>query len=192
MLEAALSSASSGADEEARSLAAAVGRGEEAAFRQLYDRYQQRLFRFVLVLAHGDEALADDALQATWVTVARKLRRVQNAGHLWNWMAQVARQHLAKAWRQQRRDAPLVPLAQMPEMAGEASSERVLEEHLDAALGALDAEERVVLELFYFEGLSHKEIATQLNLTPKAVSSRLERARARLRALLTRRLSHES
>jgi DNA-directed RNA polymerase specialized sigma24 family protein len=40
--------------------------------------------------------------------------------------------------------------------------------------------------------LSHQEIAGQLNTTPKAVSSRLERARAKLRSLITRRLSHET
>jgi len=68
----------------------------------------------------------------------------------------------------------------------------VLEESLNAALQAMDAEERQLVEWFYFDRLSHQEIAEQLNTTPKAVSSRLERAREKLRSLIARRLSHET
>ena len=68
----------------------------------------------------------------------------------------------------------------------------MLEEKLDAALRSMEPEERQMIEWFYFDGLSHKEMAAQLAATPKAVSSRLERARARLRSLLNRSLSDES
>ena len=180
------------ADSEARALAAAVGRAEEGAFRQLYDRYHQRLFHLVLLLAHGDELLAQDTAQAVWVTTAAKLRKVESEAHLWNWLARVARQHLAKAWRQQQRDSAVVGVADLPESAEADQSDALLEEHLDAALQAVEGEERALLESFYFDGLSHKEIADQLNLTPKAVSSRLERARAKLRELIARQLSHET
>ena len=182
----------SNADAEARALAAAVGRAEEGAFRQLYDRYHQRLFRLVLLLARGDEMLAQDTAQAVWVTAAAKLRGVESEAHLWNWLARVARQHLAKAWRQQRRDSAVVGLADLPERAEADQSDALLEEHLDAALQAIEGEERALIEWFYFDGLSQKEIAIQLNLTPKAVSSRLERARAKLRAAIARQLSHET
>src|SRR6266536_2762556 len=75
------------ADVEARRLAIAVGRGDEAAFRELYDRYHARLFRFALVLGHGDEALAGDSVQSVFVTAATKLRGVESEQHLWNWLA---------------------------------------------------------------------------------------------------------
>ena len=45
---------------------------------------------------------------------------------------------------------------------------------------------------FILEKLSHKEIAERLATTPKSVSSRLERARTKLRAAITRKLSHET
>ena len=80
----------------------------------------------------------------------------------------------------------------MPDRAAPGEPDSVLEEKLDAALLAMEPEERQLIEWFYFDGLSHKEIAAQLGATPKAVSSRLERARARLRALLARNLSHET
>jgi RNA polymerase sigma-70 factor (ECF subfamily) len=180
------------ADAQARALAIAVGRGDEAAFRQLYDHYHERLFRLLVVIGRGDEALAHDLVQSVMLTAAAKLKPVESEEHLWNWLARVARQHLSKARRQRRREPELVTLAELPEPAGAVEPEAVLEEGLDAALLALETEDRQAVEWFYFEGLSHKEIAERVGGTPKAVSSRLERARAKLRSLLTRRLSHET
>jgi RNA polymerase sigma-70 factor, ECF subfamily len=187
-----LQTSRSSADADARRLAAAVARGDETAFRQLYDRYQPRLFRLALVLGRGDESLAQDTVQSVFVTAAAKLRRVDGEEHLWNWLARVARQQLAKAWRQRQRDPAVVGMADLPEFPDTMASDSVLEENLDAALLAMDAEERQLIEWFYFDRLSHQEIAGQLNATSKAVSSRLERARAKLRSLITRRLSHET
>ena len=102
-----------GDDADARRLAAAVARGDEAAFRQLYDRYQPRLFRLALVLGRGDESLAQDTVQSVFVTAAAKLRRVDGEEHLWNWLARVARQQLAKAWRQRQRDSAVVGMADL-------------------------------------------------------------------------------
>ena len=181
-----------GDDADARRLAASVARGDEAAFRQLYDRYQPRLFRLALVLGRGDESLAQDTVQSVFVTAAAKLRRVDSEEHLWNWLARVARQQLAKAGRQRQRDSAVVGMADLPEPPDAVKPDSVLEESLDAALLAMDAEERQLIELFYFDRLSHQEIAGQLNATSKAVSGRLERARAKLRSLITRRLSHET
>jgi len=187
-----LQTSRSSADAEARHLAAAVARGDEAAFRQLYDRYQPRLFRLALVLGRGDELLAQDTVQSVFVTAAAKLRRVDGEEHLWNWLARVARQQLAKAWRQRKRDPEVVGMADLPEHPDTMASDSVLEESLDAALQAMDMEERQLIEWFYFDRLSHQEIAGQLNATSKAVSSRLERARTKLRSLIARRLSHET
>ena len=179
------------ADAEACRLATAIARGDEAAFRELYDRYHGRLFRLALVLTHGNESLSGEAVQSAFVTAAGKLRRVESEAHLWNWLARVARQQLSRARRQQQ-DATVVGMAEFPDCADDRELDSVLEENLDTALQKMEVEERQLLEWFYFDGLSHKEIAAQLDTTPKAVSSRLERARARLRVALTRTLSHET
>ena len=180
---------SSSADAEACRLAAAVGRGDEGAFRELYDRYHERLFRLALVLGHGDEPLADDTVQSVFVTAATRLRVVESESHLWNWLARVARQQLAKSRRQSRHDSAVVGVADLPDCADARELDSVLEENLDAALLEMEAEDRQLIEWFYFDGLSHKEIASQLGATSKAVSSRLERARARLRSVLKQTLS---
>jgi len=188
---ASLPTSPSDADAEARRLAAAVRQGDEVAFRQLYDRYHARLLRFALVLGRGDELLAGDTVQSVFVTAAAKLRRVESEEHLWNWLAQVARQQLAKAWRR-RRESAVVSVADLPECLDAVEPDSVLEEHLGAALLAMEPDERQLVEWFYFDSLSHKDIAERLETTPKAVSARLERARAKLRSAITRSLSHEA
>ncbi len=189
---ASLQPSRSDADADARRLTAAIARGDEAAFREFYDRYHRRLLRFALVLGGGDEALAHDVVQAVFVTAAAKLRAAESEEHLWNWLARVTRQQLAKAWRQRQRDSAVIGMADLPDRPDAIAPDSLLEESLDAALLAMDAEERQFIEWFYFDRLSHKEIAERLGATPKSVSSRLERARAKLRSAITRRLSHET
>jgi RNA polymerase sigma-70 factor (ECF subfamily) len=179
-------------DANARRLVAAVARGDETAFREFYECYQRRLFRFALVLSRGDEMLAHDAVQAAFVTAAKKLRSTESGEHLWNWLARITRQHLAKAWRQRHRDSAVIGMEELPEPIDGAEPDSLLEETLDAAMLAMDADERELVEWFYFDRLSHKEIAERLDATPKSVSSRLERARAKLRAAIARKLSHET
>lgn len=185
-------SAVSDSDDRARLLTAAIARGDEAAFAELYDRYHGRLFRFALALGHGNETLAHETVHSTFLTAAGKLRTIASEQHLWNWLASVARQHLGKSWRRQKRDDALLCMADVPEPIDVDASDRVLEERLDAALLAMAAEERRIIEWFYFDGLSHREIASQTGSTAKAVSSKLERARVKLRALLSRKDDHES
>lgn len=180
------------ADADARRLAVAVGRGDEAAFREFYERYHGRLFRLALVLGYGEETLAHDAVQAAFVTAAKKLRGTESEAHLWNWLARVTRQHLAKTWRQRNRDSTVVGMAELPESGDDGKPDSILEESLDAALLEMTADERELVEWFYFDRLSHKEIAERLAATPKSVSSRLERARAKLRSAITRRLAHDT
>ncbi|HEX4350799.1 MAG TPA: sigma-70 family RNA polymerase sigma factor [Verrucomicrobiae bacterium] len=179
-------------DADARRLVAAITRGNEEAFREFYERYHRRLFRFALVLGRGEETLAQDTVQTAFVTAAKKLRTVQSEEHLWNWLARVARQHLAKAWRQQQRNSAVIGMADVPECMDNGEPDSVLEEYLDAAMLLMEPQERELLERFYFDRQSHKEIAEQSGATPKSVSSRLERARAKLRATITRKLSHET
>jgi RNA polymerase sigma factor (sigma-70 family) len=181
------------ADAEARALAAGIARGDEPAFRALYDRYHQRLFRLSLVLGRGDEAMAQDLVQLVFVTAAKKLKRIESEEHLWNWLARVARQHSMKIWRARERDPAMAHAeALTDDWPAAAESDSFLEEVLDRALKALDTDEQQIVRIFYFDRLSQKEIAAQLGTTPKAVSSRLERAREKLRSLIKRALSHET
>src|SRR5262245_29303858 len=82
------------ADADACRICSAVARGDETAFRELYDRYHNRLFRLALVIGRGDESLAHETVQSVFLIAASKLRCIEGEEHLWNWLARVARQQI--------------------------------------------------------------------------------------------------
>jgi RNA polymerase sigma-70 factor, ECF subfamily len=180
------------ADADAKRVSAAIAHGDELAFREFYDRYRERVFRLAVVIGHGDEELAKEIVQSVMLTAAAKLKPMVGEEHLWNWLARVTRQQLAKAWRRQQRQPATTDISAYLQVTAIDAADAHLEESLDAALLTLPTEDRQAVEWFYFEHLSHQEIADRTGTTPKAVSSRLERARSRLRALLKRKLSHET
>ncbi len=177
---------------EARRLSQAVARGDEEAFRQLYDGYSDRVLRLAIVLARGDTPLARDIAQVVWLTAARKLKPLESDAHLWNWLALVTRQQATKALHRAAGHAAEISLAELPDHPAPAEADTRLEECLDAAVRNLEPEDQHIIEWFYFEHLSCEDIAGRLDTTAKAISSRLERARAKLRALVQRMLAHET
>jgi RNA polymerase sigma-70 factor (ECF subfamily) len=182
----------SAADAAAQLLSSRIAAGDEAAMQELYDDYAPRLRRFVLALSRGDETLADEIAQAAMLTAAGKLRRVESEAHLWNWLARVARQHLGKAWRKQRRDQSLLPLDGRTEIAAEAAAERKLETALERAMKTLEADEQTLLHLFYEDRMSQQDIASHLGTTAKAVAGRLDRLREKLRKKISEGLRDEN
>jgi len=178
-------------DAEARRLAAGVARGDERTFQELYDRYQERLFRFALVLSHGDEIVAGEMVQSVFVIAAAKLRAVEGEQHLWNWLALVGRQQIFKTQKRQKRDAAILGMARSPDTTHPDTADKKLEDALDAALTELTDEDQLIVEWFYFDGLSHQQMADRMGTTTKAVSSRLERIRATLRRRVQHSLSSE-
>src|SRR3954470_23418375 len=136
-----LEECSSAADSRAREVAAGVAHGDENAFRNLYDSYQDRLFRLALVIGGGDQALAHETVQSVFLIAASRLGRVDSEMHLWNWLARVARQQLGKARRQRQKDSAVITMGELPE-AALAEPDGELEEKLEAALLKMPADER--------------------------------------------------
>lgn len=90
----------------------------------------------------------------------------------------MTRQLSAKAWRKRQRDPAMAHAESLTEdCPANAEPDAFFEEQLDAALKSLESDEQQLVRIFYFDRLSHKEIADQLGTTPNAVSSRLERVR---------------
>jgi DNA-directed RNA polymerase specialized sigma24 family protein len=75
-----------------------------------------------------------------------------------------------------------IPLEEIP--AEDIADDSIDREELQTALGELPDEYRLVVLMFYFEELSYKEIAEQLEIPIGTVMSRLSRAKGHLRARL--------
>jgi RNA polymerase sigma factor (sigma-70 family) len=160
---------------------------DEAAFADLVQRHGPMVMgvcRRVL----GDWHEAEDAFQATFLVLARKGASVRKPELLANWLYGVAFRTALKARGiMAKRRARVHPLMELP---GSPSGEKGMSELgpiLDEELQRLPAKYRTPVVLCYFEGKSHEEIARQLGCPRETVSTRMARARERLRKRLVRR-----
>lgn len=133
----------------------------------------------------GSEADAEDLTQQVFLTVHQKLSQLREAGSTRRWLFAILRNRFFKSCRK-RRPIPVgdldvqveSPAAEIPEDATVSSDQ------LQAALNQLPEKFRVVLTMFYYEELSYREIAEQLQVPIGTVMSRLARAKRYLRLKL--------
>lgn len=167
---------------ELRRLTTALAQGEDEAWSHFNRLYGPAVFRQLLALTRGDHDLAKEALQRTYLRVAKYVRPCETEAMFRAWLRTVARTALQDCWRRQRSFTDLLfrKRQEPPEMPDRTGDERLMAE-LDAALARLDATNRELLEAKYFLGCEVRTIADRLAITPKAVESRLTRARECLR-----------
>jgi RNA polymerase sigma-70 factor (ECF subfamily) len=173
------------------SLTRGLATGDEAAFREFHAQYFHRLFRYLIVVAHGDELLARDALQETFVRVARHARRFDDAQAFWDWLAVLGRSSVADGGRRQSRHRRLLALFRHepppPAPCGEEEALRAL----DSALALLGESDRALLNRKYNDGCTAQRIAAECGISEGAVESRLVRIRRELRARILKALRHD-
>lgn len=176
------------------SLTSAMAQCEESAFRTFFGLYFQRLLRYLLVMAHGNEELAREALQLTLLRVARHVRKFDTEEAFWSWLAVLARSALVDEQRKSSRYLSFLTRwfeQKKSAIASEPPAEDQLAECLTATLYALPEEDRDLITRKYFDGQTVHEIAAELTLSEKSVESRLTRIRARLKHLILERLKDE-
>jgi RNA polymerase sigma-70 factor, ECF subfamily len=172
-------------------------RGDLEALSALIERYQFRLYRFLVRLVR-EPATAEDLFQQTWLRVAERIRTYDPERSFENWLFTVARNialdHLRR-YRPESLDEPLpsgdsrsdilpseAPGAMEAVLAGERA------EHLAAAMEALPLIFREVLGLRFEHDLKLEEIAEVLGIPLSTVKSRLRRGLEDLRIALSRKL----
>lgn len=154
-------------------------RGEHAAFRELYERFAQASYGFLLRLAGRREA-AEDLHQEVWLSIARHAARLQPDTDLAAWIFTVARNRF-RSWR--RRKEPTVPLDESAlddRLGAPAPADDPGCRDLERALASLPEPYREVLLLVAIEGLDTTRAAVVLDIRPDAARQRLARARAAL------------
>lgn len=152
---------------------------DKTSFTAAVERYQDTVYRVALhVLASPQDA--DDAVQEVFLRLYTAQKPFQGEEHLRRWLLRVTvnycRDVLRSPWRKRRaslEEVPPQPVFQQPE-----------EEALYQAVMALPEIYRIVLVLYYYEELSAREIGALLNLETSAVTTRLSRARAKLKKQL--------
>ena len=177
-----------------RELTAALAQGDDAAWAEFHRDYGPGIFRYLLAGTRGDYDLAAEALQQTYLRVARYARPCDSTPVFGGWLRTLASSALNDCRRRRKSFWSLLrrPEAATEEFLPDNSDDDVLFAALDTALAKLDASERSLLEAKYYSGNDVRSLAAKMNLTSKAVESRLTRARTELRRHLVAALSrHE-
>ena len=194
-LNAALAAAAMELDPAAlqlRELTTGLARGEDAAWSRFHREYGPGMFRQLLAASWGDNDLANEALQQAYLRIARHARTCESALMFGAWLRLVSHSALSDCRRRRR---AFWTMLQRHAGEGEAEPSSTAEETrlfaaLDAVLSEIDPEDRALLEAKYFSSRDVRAIAAGLSLSPKAVESRLTRARTdvrhRLLAILQR------
>lgn len=166
---------------EERALAEAAKRGDEDAWRALFERHADTAYRFAYVRTGRHRERAEEAVQEAWMIAVRKLGSFDSQrGTFGAWLQGIltnvlANQHRRWALRD-RAESPLDPAA-ITAHGNKAGPD----ETLALALTELPAGYQHALHAKYVDGHSTEEIARESGRTAKAVESLLTRARAALR-----------
>ena len=167
--------------------------GEETAFREFHAQYFCRLYRFLLVINHGQDQEAQEAVQQTFLRVVRYVRVFNSEEVFWGWLKAVARSAAMDGLRKQTRYSALLErfaLAFKSSFPNDAQNgPEPLSAVLEEELANLSCEDRQMLEAKYISGFTVEEISRQTGLTLKSVEARLHRIRGALRKCLLKKLS---
>ena len=173
-------------------LVAAVRRGDDRAFEQLYTRYQRRISTYVVGMVK-DHGRAEDITQEVFISALRRMRATERPIAFKPWVYEIAKNACIDQFRRSRRteevsfdageglagadQGRLVASEPTPDAAVDAKQQL---EQLCGAFGGLSDSHYEILVLREFEGLSYREIGERMSLSRPGVESTLFRARKRL------------
>ncbi len=170
--------------------------GDDGAFDQFFSDHFPSLFRFALSRVANDTFVADEVVQITLRKAIDNLERFRGEATLLTWLCRICRNEIVTYYRRARRQPQLVELVEeTPEVrsalellsAAEPVSpetrlhQREVARWVRVTLDSLPASYGRALEWKYVHGLSVKEIAERLGLSPKAAESLLTRSRRAFR-----------
>jgi RNA polymerase sigma-70 factor, ECF subfamily len=170
------------APEEDAQLLALVQRGDETAMAALYDRYSKIVYSVALRVLR-DAASAEDILQEIFMQVWRTPNSfIATRGSLGGWLAVVARNRSIDTLRRKKPTEQVeeVYLPSSTNLADEAERNLMME-RAKAVIVTLPAEQRKTLEMAFFDGLTHSEIAEMTGDPLGTVKTRIRSALVTLR-----------
>ncbi|MFJ5694135.1 RNA polymerase sigma factor [Arthrobacter sp. NPDC093125] len=165
--------------------------GEGEAFRVLYSRHRDRIFRHAYRLC-GDRHDAEDIMATAFLELWRRRAKVRIVeGSILPWLlvttTNAARNRRRSALRYRRLLASLPRADETDRTAQDptGAAQEVLDQNVARALDALSAEDVHLVSLVVFEEYTIAAAAAVLNLTPGAAKTRMHRARQRMKNALT-------
>jgi len=158
--------------------------GDQDAFTTLVVHHGDRLYAIAFRILR-DASRAEDAVQQAFLTAWRELSRLRDDDRLEAWLYRLVVNACFAELRHTRRWQPGLRVIADPESGPSTDDTQVsvaLRDELERAFRRLSGEQRAVLAMHHYLGLSGDEIAATLGLAPGTVRSRLHYARQQMRA----------
>ncbi len=174
--------------------------GEADGWRDLMKKYGALVAHavrntFLRVLKQADASLVDDAIQAVWLSLCadgcRRLKGFESKAALSTWLTVLSTRRALDYIRSEMRkgsmrhvhlddeDRDIVKELQMPESEEQYSLDEVF--GLYEAMDKLPSADKLILKMYYLDGLSYRSIAGVMSVAPNTVSSYILRARDKLK-----------
>jgi RNA polymerase sigma-70 factor, ECF subfamily len=162
-----------------------IRRGDEGAMAELYDRFSAVVFSAALRVL-GEASQAEDVLQEVFLQLWRNPSAFDsNRGSLAAWLAVIARHRAIDHLRRRRPETDVedVVLAVDPELDGQAARAEAIG-RIRAVMETMSDEQRSALEMAFFEGLTHTEIADKTGEPLGTIKTRIRSALIAIRKAL--------
>jgi RNA polymerase sigma factor (sigma-70 family) len=176
--------------QEEVSLLLRIRERDEDAVAELYRRYSGPLFSLAYQVT-GTDRFAQDVVQETFLAVWRDAARFDPArGAVSSWLFALARHKAIDLVRREanvrRRYAPETELErhQAPDDVDRQAWLNIRRDHVLQAMGQLPEAQRICVEMAFFEGLTHVEVAERLGIPLGTAKTRIRTGLLRLRQLL--------
>jgi RNA polymerase sigma-70 factor, ECF subfamily len=141
-------------------LVARIRSGDENAMAQLYDRYSSIVYAVALRVL-GDTAAAEDVLQDVFLQLWRRPTQFDSSrGQMAAWLSVIARHRAIDRLRRRTPDTNIddIVVSVSPDLDN-AAERSIAMQKVRGVLAGMPSAQRSALEMSYFEGLSHSEIA---------------------------------
>jgi RNA polymerase sigma-70 factor (ECF subfamily) len=166
-------------------LVTAIRSGDQGAMAALYDRYSSIVYSVALRVLQ-DTGAAEDVLQEIFMQLWRNPGAFDaNRGNMAAWLAVISRHRAIDALRRRRPENNIEDLVVSiePDLAGDADRVRTMDK-VRGALETMPSTQRSALEMAYFEGLTHVEIADKTGEPLGTIKTRIRAGLLSLRKVL--------
>ncbi len=171
-------------------LISSIVKRNRQAFDLFYDRYAQIIFNLCVRILR-EEAEAEDVLQEIFVQIWREAERFDpSRASVKTWLFTIARSRSLDRYRSRKTAKQRLDDGAEDGLEQIASNEdlqttTVMQRYVSNALDQLTKDQRVVLELSYYQGMTQEEIADRLGEPLGTIKSRIRSALAKLRSLFS-------
>jgi RNA polymerase sigma-70 factor (ECF subfamily) len=161
---------------------------DRQAFNYLYDNYSAALFGIITQIVK-DREIATDVLQEVFINIWRKRESYDpDKGRLFTWMLNIARNAAidkirSKSYQEGKKNQPLAENVNTG-WESHAVDPDINDVGLKKIVNRLREEQRTLIDLSYFQGFTHEEIAKMLSMPLGTVKTRIRSALTQLRTLI--------